>query len=67
MDFQLKVDYYFNQANKKKCKNIQLIALTKNNIKIATDCFVAWTSKYFESSKNVIKDLTIKKIINAAI
>ena len=47
MDFQLKVDYYFNQANKNKYKNVQLKASTKNNLKIATDCFLAWTSKYF--------------------
>ena len=59
MYFQLEVDYYSNEANKNKYKNIQLIASTKNNLKIATDCtghctrndnlsyFVAWTSKYF--------------------
>ena len=59
MYFQLKVDYYSNEANKNKYKNVQLIASTKNNLKIATDCtghslylqqlviLVAWTSKYF--------------------
>ena len=38
MYFQLEVDYYSNEANKNKYKNVQLIASTKNNIKIATDC-----------------------------
>ena len=47
MYFQLEVDYYSNEANKNKYKNVQLIASTKSNLKIATDCFVAWTSKYF--------------------
>ena len=47
MYFQLEVDYYSNEDNKNKYKNVQLIASTKNNLKIATDCFVAWTSKYF--------------------
>ena len=59
MYFQLEVYYYSNEANKNKYKNVQLIASTKNNLKIATDCtghctrndnlsyFVAWTSKYF--------------------
>ena len=47
MYFQLEVYYYSNKANKNKYKNVQLIASTKNNLKIATDCFVAWTSKYF--------------------
>ena len=59
MYFQLEVDYYSNEANKNKYKNVQLIASTKNNLKIATDCtghctrnddlssYVAWTSKYF--------------------
>ena len=58
MYFQLKVDYYSNEADKNKYKNVQLIAPAKNNLKIATDCtghctcyenlsyFVAWTSKY---------------------
>ena len=43
MCFHLKVDYYSNEANKNKYKNVQLIASRKNNLKIATDCFVAWT------------------------
>ena len=59
MYFQLEVDYYSNEANKNKYKNVQLIASTKNSLMIATDytghctrndnlsCFVAWTSKYF--------------------
>ena len=59
MHFQLEVYYYSNQANKNKCKNVQLKASTENNLKIATDCtghcsrndslsyFVAWTSTYF--------------------
>ena len=47
MYFQLEVDYYSNEANKNKQKNVQLIASAKNNFKIATDSFVAWTSKYF--------------------
>ena len=59
MYFQLEVDYYSNETNKNKYKNVQLIASTKNNLKIAADCtghctrndnlsyFVAWTSKYF--------------------
>ena len=38
MYFQLEVDYYSNEANKNKHKNVQLIASTKNNLKIATDC-----------------------------
>ena len=38
MYFQLEVDYYCNEANKNKYKNVQLIASTKNNLKIATDC-----------------------------
>ena len=46
MYFQLEVDYYSNEANKNKYKNFQLIASAKNNLKIATDGFVAWTSKY---------------------
>ena len=41
MYFQLEVDYYSNETNKNKYKNVQLIASTKNNLKIATDCFVA--------------------------
>ena len=47
MYFQTEVDYYSNEANKNKYKNIQLIASTKNNLKIAIDCFVTWTTKYF--------------------
>ena len=35
MYFQLEVDYYSNEADKNKYKNIQLIASTKNNLKIA--------------------------------
>ena len=38
MHFQLKVDYYCNETNKNKYKNVHLIALTKNNLKRATDC-----------------------------
>ena len=38
MYFQLGVEYYSNKANKNKYKNVQLIASTKNNLKIATDC-----------------------------
>ena len=30
MYFQLEVDYYSNEANKNKYKNVQLIASTKN-------------------------------------
>ena len=62
MYFQLEVDYYSNEANKNKYKNVQLTASTKNNLKIATDCtehcahndnlsyFIAWTSKYFDAA-----------------
>ena len=32
MYFQLEVDYYSNEANKNKYKNVQLIASTKNNL-----------------------------------
>ena len=39
MYFQLEVDYYSNEADKNKYKNVRLIASTKNDIKIATD----WT------------------------
>ena len=35
MYFQLEVYYYSNEANKNKYKNFQLIASTKNNLKIA--------------------------------
>ena len=38
MYFQLEVYYYSNEANKNKYKKVQLIASTKNNLKIATDC-----------------------------
>ena len=38
MYFQLEVDHYSNEANKNKYKNDQLIASTKNNLKVATDC-----------------------------
>ena len=38
MYFQLEVDSYSNEANKIKYKNVQTIASTKNNLKIATDC-----------------------------
>ena len=38
MYFHLEFDYYSNEANKNKYKNVQLIASTKNNLKIATDC-----------------------------
>ena len=37
MYFQLEVDYYSNEANKNKYKNFQLIASTKNNLKIAEE------------------------------
>ena len=29
---------YSNEANENKYKNVQLIASTKNNLKVATDC-----------------------------
>ena len=35
MYFQLEIDYYSNEANKNKYKNFQLIASTRNNLKIA--------------------------------
>ena len=38
MYFQLEVDYYSNEANKNKYKNVQLIKSTKINLKITTDC-----------------------------
>ena len=55
MYFQLEVDYYSNEGNKNKYKNVQLKASTKNNLKIAADrtgqrpllILVAWASKYF--------------------
>ena len=37
MYFQLEVDYYSNETNKNKYKNVQLIASTKNNLNIARD------------------------------
>ena len=37
MYFQLEEDYYFNEANKNKYKNVRLIASTKNNLKIAKE------------------------------
>ena len=37
MNFQLEVDYYSNEANKNKYKNLQLIASTKNNLKMAEE------------------------------
>ena len=40
MYFQLEVDYYSNEANKSKHKNFQLIASTKNNLKIAEEKIV---------------------------
>ena len=40
MYFQLEVDYYSNEANKNKYKNFQLIASTKNNLKIAEEKIV---------------------------
>ena len=38
MHFRLEVDYYSNEDNKNKYKNVQLIGSTKINLKIATDC-----------------------------
>ena len=38
MCFKLEVDYYSNEDDKNKYKNVQLIASTKNNLKVATDC-----------------------------
>ena len=38
MHFQPEVYYCSNEANKNKYKNVQLIASTKINLKIATDC-----------------------------
>ena len=40
MCFQLEVDYYSNEANKNKYKKFQLIASTKNNLKIAEEQIV---------------------------
>ena len=62
MYFHLEVYFYSNEANKNKYKNFQLIASTKNKLKIATDCkgqctrnsnlssFVASTLNYFVAS-----------------
>ena len=38
--FQLELDYYSNEANKNKYTNFQLIAYTKNNLKMAEDQIV---------------------------
>ena len=40
MYFQLGVDYYSNESNKNKYKNFQLMALTKNNLKVAEEQIV---------------------------
>ena len=40
MYFQLEVDYYSNEANINKYKNLQLIASTKNNLKIVEEQIV---------------------------
>ena len=40
MCFQLEVNYYSNEANKNKYKKFQLIASTKNNLKIAEEQIV---------------------------
>ena len=40
MFFQLEVDYYSNEASKNKYVNFQLIASTKNYLKIAEDQIV---------------------------
>ena len=37
MYFELAIDYYSNEANKNKYTDFQLIALTKNKLKIAED------------------------------
>ena len=37
MFFQLGVHFYSNEANKNKYKNLQLIASTKNSLKIAEE------------------------------
>ena len=37
MYFQLEVEHYSNEANKNKYKNFQLIASTKNKLKIAEE------------------------------
>ena len=38
MHCQVEVDYYANEANKNKQKNVQFIASAKNNLKIVTEC-----------------------------
>ena len=38
MYLRLEVDFYSNETDKNKYKNVQLIASTKNNLKMATDC-----------------------------
>ena len=38
--FQLEVDYYSNEANINNNKNLQLIASTKNNLKIVEEQIV---------------------------
>ena len=40
MYFQLEVDCYSNEANKNKYKNLQLMASTKNSLKIAEEQIV---------------------------
>ena len=40
MHFQLEVDNYSKYANKNKYKNFQLIASTKNNLKMAEEQIV---------------------------
>ena len=40
MYFQLKVDYYSNEANKNKYTSFQLIASTKYSLKMAEDQIV---------------------------
>ena len=37
MYFQLEVNYYTNEANKNKYANLQLIASTKKQLKVAED------------------------------
>ena len=44
MYFQLEVDTYSNEAIKNKYKKFQLIASTKNNLKIAEDQIVLATT-----------------------
>ena len=40
MYFYQEMDYYSNETNKNKCKKIQLIASTKNSLKIAEEKIV---------------------------